>query len=43
MQETPAYSRVLGDKTYASDLPAIRELRPAVYQIFYNFPEAGRN
>ena len=34
---TPAYSRVLGDKDYASDLPALRELRPAVYQIFYDF------
>jgi hypothetical protein len=37
---TPAYSRVLGDKHYASDLPAMRELQPAVYQIFYNFPAA---
>lgn len=36
---TPEYSRVLGDKGYASDLPAMRRLRPAVYQIFYNFPE----
>jgi len=35
---TPAYSRVLGDRSYASDLPAMRALQPAVYQIFYNFP-----
>ena len=35
---TPAYSRVLGDKPFASNLPAMRDLRPAVYQIFYNFP-----
>ncbi len=39
---TPAYSRVLGDKDYASDLPAMKELRPVVYQIFYDFPAAGR-
>ena len=40
---TPSYSRVLGDKDYASDLPAMKELQPVVYQIFYDFPEAGRN
>lgn len=34
----PAYSRVLGDNDYASDLPAMKELQPAVYQIFYDFP-----
>jgi len=41
MFSSPAYSLVLGDKSYASDLPAMHELRPAVYQIFYNFPEAA--
>lgn len=41
MFSSPAYSFVLGDKSYASDLPAMHELRPAVYQIFYNFPEAA--
>jgi hypothetical protein len=40
---TPAYSRVLGDKDYDSDLPAMKELHPAVYQIFYDFSKAGRN
>lgn len=35
---SPAYSRVLGDREYASDLPAMKELQPAVYQIFYDFP-----
>jgi hypothetical protein len=40
---TPSYSLVLGDKDYASDLPAMKELQSAVYQIFYDFPEAHRN
>jgi len=36
---TPAYTLVLGDKSYASNLAAMRALRPAVYQIFYDFPK----
>ena len=39
---TRAYSRVLGDKEYGSDLPAMKEVQPVIYQIFYNFPDAGR-
>lgn len=38
-QSTPAYSLVLGDRDYASDMPAMRTLKPSVYQIFYNFPD----
>lgn len=40
---TPAYSHVLGDREYSSDLPAMKEVHPVVYQIFYNFPQAGRD
>jgi hypothetical protein len=41
-QSTPEYSKVLGDKEYSSDLSAMHALRPKVYQIFYDFSEAGK-
>jgi hypothetical protein len=33
----PEYSSVLGDRDFASDLPAMRTLNPRVYQIFVDF------
>jgi hypothetical protein len=36
-QSDPAYNSVLGDRDYASDLPAMHQLRPTVQQIFIDF------
>jgi hypothetical protein len=36
-QSGSEYSKVLGDKEYSSDLPAMHALQPKVYQIFLNF------
>jgi hypothetical protein len=35
--ESPAYSNVLGDRDYSSDLPAMQQLNPRVTQIFVDF------
>ena len=35
--ETPAYREVLGDREYASDMPAMQSLNPGVYQIYVDF------
>lgn len=39
-QSDPAYNSVLGDRDYASDLAAMRRLRPTVQQIFIDFGTA---
>jgi hypothetical protein len=36
-QSDPAYNSVLGDRDYASDLPAMHRLKPTVQQIFIDF------
>ena len=35
--ESPAYAQVLGDRDYASSLPAMQQLNPKVGQIFVDF------
>lgn len=35
--QSPAYSQVLGDRDYSSDLPAMQQLNPKVAQIFVDF------
>jgi hypothetical protein len=39
-QSDPAYNSVLGDRPYASDLAAMRRLKPTVRQIFIDFGTA---
>ena len=39
-QSDPAYNSVLGDRDYASNLPAMRRLKPTVQQIFIDFGTA---
>lgn len=36
-QQSAAYSQVLGDRDYSSDLPAMQQLNPKVGQIFVDF------
>jgi hypothetical protein len=36
-QQSAAYSQVLGDRDYSSDLPAMQQLNPKVAQIFVDF------
>ena len=36
-QQSAAYSQVLGDRDYSSDLPAMQQLNPRVAQIFVDF------
>lgn len=36
-QKSAAYSQVLGDRDYSSDLPAMQQLNPKVGQIFVDF------
>ena len=36
-QQSTAYSQVLGDRDYSSDLPAMQQLNPRVGQIFVDF------
>ena len=40
-QSDPVYPLVLGDKDYASDLPAMRKLKPTVRDIFIDFGSAA--
>jgi hypothetical protein len=35
--QSAPYSRVLGDRDYSSNLPAMQQLNPRVYQIFVDF------
>jgi hypothetical protein len=35
--DSPAYSQVLGDRNYSSDLPPMQQLNPRVAQIFVDF------
>jgi hypothetical protein len=35
--ESAVYAQVLGDRDYSSDLPAMQQLAPRVYQIFLDF------
>jgi hypothetical protein len=36
-RESPAYSKVLGDRDYSSTTPSMQQLRPRVAQIFVDF------
>ena len=38
-QQSAAYSQVLGDRDYSSDLPAMQQLNPKVAQIFVDFEQ----
>ena len=40
--QSAPYRKVLGDREYSSDLPAMRQLSPRVYQVFVDFDTAAR-